>query len=135
MNINDYLRDGILNISNFIDLKILPDLPEGIKEIYCYSSGLVKLPKLPQTLTHLYCDNNKLTELPELPKELIELQCYDNNLKTLPKLPETLKYLYCSLRLSDLPKLPESTDLWCLKKNGIVDIIRQIDIKEHNKKI
>ena len=145
-DINKYLYDNILDLSN-LNLAInLPEIPNHIKEIYCYNNIFSKLPKLPDGLIYLSCWNNKLSELPELPSSLKELycsnnkltelpelpnlerlDCYDNNFTKLPELPNSLEILYCennNLPYDDLDGYwewykEEHPDLWAAKQMGL----------------
>jgi len=121
-------NDGkTLDLSN-LDLIELPELPKGLKYLYCEYNQLTKLPKLPEELVILYCHNNQLTKLPELPKGLKYLDCDGNKLTELPELPKGLKYLDC-----DGNKLPydnleeywewfwkENPDLYNANKMGLI---------------
>ena len=84
MNIKNHLsNDGkTLDLGNF-KLTELPELPEGLKYLYCGNNKLTELPELPELpkgLETLYCSNNQLTQLPELPKGLLILDCDYNQL-------------------------------------------------------
>ena len=93
----------------------LPQLPAGLKQLWCHSNNLSSLPILPNGLTKLICWQNQLTTLPNLPSSLIQLQCNNNLLTTLPPLPNNLSLLTCQGNLlTALPALPESlTELLC----------------------
>ena len=60
-----------LNVSDQ-KLTKLPELPDNLKELFCYVNKLTILPELPATLETLYCYNNNLTMLPELSDNLKE---------------------------------------------------------------
>ena len=103
--------EGALNLSN-LDLEVLPELPKGLRILYCHNNNLKSLPDpLPNNLTTLNCSNNKLKTLPQLPIELTTLVCTQNQLRSLPQLPEGLKVLTCNNNeIICLPVLPSSLD-------------------------
>ena len=59
---------------------IKDNLSNNGKTLNLFNLNLTKLPELPKGLKYLYCGNNKLTKLPEIPKGLRELYCHDNQL-------------------------------------------------------
>jgi Leucine-rich repeat (LRR) protein len=78
-----------------LNLSKLPDLPNGLEELYCHINELTELPELPYGLIVLYCSENNLTELPVLPDGL-EFLCFQyNNITELPELPNRLEELNC----------------------------------------
>ena len=110
--------EGIETEMDVSDQKLisLPDLPDSLKELYCFNNKLTKLPELPDTLKILDCVNNKLTSLPELPDTLYYLSCSNNQLTSLPELPDTLNYLHCSNNKFEEPIKKEIIDKFDLKK-------------------
>lgn len=112
----DKLPDGIIGFNcNSNRLDVLPELPKGLKKIYCDYNDLEYLPKLPDGLFELSCATNKIKYLPELPNSLAMLFCDDNRLESLPVLPEGLTFLNCTYnKLKSLPELPVSLEyLYC----------------------
>jgi Leucine-rich repeat (LRR) protein len=99
---------------SFLSINELPNIPDGVKVLICYGTGLRNLPEnLPDSLTHLCCAANHLIRLPILPPRLEHLSCTSNNLVELPILPTSLLNLWCdSNELETLPSLPQS--LWIL---------------------
>lgn len=91
-----------------LNITHLPDLPEGLEQLECYSSTLITLPKLPSTLKKLSIGNTQITELPELPAGLEELLVGETKIARLPSLPVSLKVLNCRNMplLTELPELP-----------------------------
>jgi len=77
---------------------------------------LISLPELPNSLETLDCYSNKLTSLPKLPDLLEYLDCNDNKITSLPKLPDTLNYLHCSNNKFEEPIKKEIIDKFDLKK-------------------
>jgi hypothetical protein len=112
-------------------VKILPRIPEGVEEIYCFDGKLNMIYSFPSTLKKIVFDKCKLVfALPPLPDSLISLSvsgsplvkindflppnlkdlfCNDCNLTGLPELPPTLERLGCNNNEIDfLPELPAS---------------------------
>lgn len=88
------------------EFKTLPDLPDGIKFLWCENNLLTNLPVLP-ALKILNVSHNLLTELPSLPETLLNLHCDNNQIKVLPPLPESLVFLSCLGNPIDVvPELP-----------------------------
>ena len=73
----------------------MSNLPQNLKELYCYNNKLTSLSNLPQNLKTLDCTNNQLTSLSNLPQNLETLDCHKNQLTLLPTLPQNLKILNC----------------------------------------
>lgn len=73
----------------------LPELPVGLKTLYCSGNKLEYLPTLPTGLENLNCSMNQLHSLPELPGRLDKLVCNANPLPHLPRLPASLQHLRC----------------------------------------
>jgi len=93
-------EDGDLDLS-YLKLRVLPELPVGLKVLRCDSTNF------PAGLKTLYCSTNYLSVLPVLPDGLKELFCASNQLTVLPELPAGLKILNCSQNeLTVLPELP-----------------------------
>ena len=62
--IRNWRSGGILYLMN-LGLTELPELPEGVRTVYCYGNKLLSLPgTLPSTLLVLDCASNQLTTLP-----------------------------------------------------------------------
>jgi hypothetical protein len=101
--------EGMLNLSN-LNLKELPKLPIGVRQLNCAGNELESLPDLPDSLTWLNCSNNQLQSLlDKIPNGLRELYCKGNQLQSLPQLPEGLVVLECNdNEIMCLPVLPSS---------------------------
>jgi len=92
---------------NDTDISELPELPEGLEEIWASNTKLKILPELPSTLKILRCENCELRGLPKLPNSLIHLIVSGNDLQHLQSLPDGLEILVCNNNiLSRLPALP-----------------------------
>lgn len=74
----------IIDVS-YRNLAVLPELQQGVKDLYCWSNQLTKLPPLPQTLHLLSCSYNLLTTLPRLPLGLDLLYCWNNQIRYIEK--------------------------------------------------
>lgn len=61
-------------------INILPNLPDGIKEVCCSDNKIKELPELPATIEDLDCSDNVLTKLPSLPLKLKSLDAQNNKL-------------------------------------------------------
>jgi uncharacterized repeat protein (TIGR01451 family) len=93
-------------------LSNLPNLPNGLSELYCMNNQLTSLPILPFGLDTLWCNSNPLVSISALPNSLKYLQCIGNQLSNLPVLPDSLIVLNCSQnQLNSLPNLPNSLQL------------------------
>lgn len=89
------------------NVRILPELPNKLKSLYCSNTGISELPDLPNTLETLACGKTNIEEIPELPETLIDLMCEDTLVSSLPELPDSLELLevsHCNnLENLDLP--------------------------------
>lgn len=119
--VQEWIRLGYsnrpLNLSS-LGLASLPELPDNLLYLICYSNQLTSLPALPNSLLSLSCGNNQLTSLPVLPNSLKELHCAHNQLTLLPALPDSLQVLSCyNNELTLLPELPnnEHSNLYTLE--------------------
>ena len=100
--------EGMLDLSG-LNLKELPKLPMGVRQLNCANNELESLPDLPDSLIWLNCSNNQLQSLPQPPEGLKELYCKGNQLQSLPQLPEGLVVLECNdNEIMCLPVLPSS---------------------------
>jgi hypothetical protein len=48
----------------------LPNLPKGIRHLYCSYTNITELPLLPDSLIHISCASIKIAEFPPLPDKL-----------------------------------------------------------------
>ncbi len=81
-------NDIYLTYMGLIELVI----PDGVKEVVCYSNKLTKL-IIPDSVTYINCRGNNLTEL-VIPNGVIEVYCSDNLLTELI-VPDQVKRLDC----------------------------------------
>ena len=117
------MENGVLNVSN-LQIHSLPELPAGLKQLYCGETQISALPELPTGLTHLHCGRTQITVLPELPTTLVDLGCSFTSIKTLPELPKTLRHLSIShTQISELPELPEGVNTLYIGNTPLQQII------------
>lgn len=65
MNISNANIEGILNLSNYTELK----------ELVCSNNLITEIINIPETLTYLNCENNKIEILTNLPNGMTGLNC------------------------------------------------------------
>jgi Leucine-rich repeat (LRR) protein len=116
--INQWITNNNINEPlnlNFLNLPVLPLLPDNLQKLNCGRNQLTTLPTLPPNLVELNCGRNQLTTLPTLPPNLQKLNCDTNQLTTLPILPPNLQKLDCDTnQLTILPTLPNNLkNLYC----------------------
>ena len=99
----------------------LPLLPTSLQLLYCYDTNITELPPLPSSLISLSCGDTQITELPPLPNSLINIACNHTNITELPPLPPNLDYLDCSdTNITELPPLPHSLEFLIVKNCPLV---------------
>ena len=125
LKIDNY--DDIIDINcSWINLSVLPNLPNSLIRLCCHNNNLSSLPELPNSLTYIDCANNNLSSLSKLPNSLKKLWCGNNNLSVLPELPNSLTELWCyNNNLSSLPKLPNSLNYFSYNTNPIFIYIKK----------
>ena len=120
---------GILAIQ-FLKVTSLPELPNGLRKLWCHMTGITSLPKLPDSLEEIVCNYSPLRSIPELPPNLVYLDVGHTELRTLPKLPRFLRILMAShTPLTSLPDLPQFLEtLYCYNTEitEIPDIPRRL---------
>jgi hypothetical protein len=95
INLEDWVYLKIFDVRNNL-LTELPQLPEGIAEIFCHLNKLTQLPSLPQTLVTLTCSHNPLIKIPQLPNGLTTLEVVQTPFKEFQNIPTGLRRIYLS---------------------------------------
>ena len=64
-NFIQFINESLITELNYSHqgLKVLPDLPDSLQDLYCCNNKLQVLPDLPDSLQILYCDYNPLESL------------------------------------------------------------------------
>jgi hypothetical protein len=120
-------------------VNILPRIPEGVEEIYCFDGELNNIPNFPSTLKQITLDNCKLVfSLPQLPDSLISLSVSGSPLFTINPLPPNLKDLICNdCKLSGLPELPPTLERLVCNNNEILFLpdlpasLKKVDVRQN----
>jgi len=103
-------------------VQILPPIPEGVEEIYCFDGLINRIDAFPSTLKKIQFDKcRQLFALPPLPDSLISLSVSGSPLHNINAIPPNLKNLFCSdCNLTGLPELPPKLERLVCKKNDIL---------------
>jgi Leucine-rich repeat (LRR) protein len=98
----------VLNVSLNKNLRGLPNLPPGLRELYCSHCDLTELPRLPESLVALNCSGAKLTKYPKLPRGLRALRAGHIHINEI-QLPPKLQALLCdSVRFGHTTRFPDT---------------------------
>lgn len=96
------------------------NLPPQLEYLRCSRIPLKILPNLPISLVDLYIDETLITTLPQLPPELKYLNCSHTPIKILPNLPGSLRDLYINeTEITSLSQLPDQLNSLCYSNKFI----------------
>lgn len=121
-------------------VQILPPIPEGVEEIYCFDGLLNRIDAFPSTLKKIVFDKcRQLFALPPLPDSLISLSVSGSPLHNINDfLPPNLKNLFCNnCQLTGLPELPPTLETLVCKGNDILFLpdlpssLKKVDVREN----
>jgi hypothetical protein len=98
-----------------IPLKILPNLPGSLLDLYIDETQITTLPQLPVSLKTLDIHKTPIRDLPSnLPPELKYLNCSHTPIKLLPNFPGSLRDLYINeTEITSLSQLPDLLNSLC----------------------
>lgn len=99
---------------HYMKVTSLPELPDGLRKLWCHMTDITSLPKLPNSLEELVCNYSPLRSLPDLPPNLVYIDIQNTEVRRLPKLPRFLRILMVTHNpLRSLPDLPSFLETLC----------------------
>lgn len=102
-------------------LKILPELPESLRQLDISHNELISLYNVPDGVTELDCSSNKISNLNMyVPSKLVRLIAFGNNIQTMYTYPKDLKYIDLSFNnLGYIGTLPDNLEYVDISRNKL----------------